>query len=102
MKIIQTFENFHAFENSDSDKDPNVSGLSSFMNKPLLGGNISDIAPNNVGSIAITISDKSETLGTIIYWLHDLFWQLDDLRDKKTPEDDKLLAEMGAILDSDN
>ena len=102
MKSIQTFENFHAFENSGSDRDPNVSGLSSFMNKPLLGGNIADIAPNNVGSVAITVSEKSGTLGTIIYWLHDLFWQLDDLRYKKTTEDDKILAEMGAILDNDN
>ena len=102
MKSIQTFENCHAFENSGSDRDPNVSGLSSFMNKPLLGGNISDIAPNNVGSVAITVSNESEKLGTIIYWLHDLFWQLDELRDKKTPEDTKVLSEMGAILDKDN
>jgi hypothetical protein len=102
MKIIQAFENFHAFENSGSDKDPKVSGLSSFINKSLLGGYISDIAPNNISSIAITISDKSGTLGTIIYWLHDLFWQLDGLRDKKTPEDAKLLSEIGAILDRDN
>lgn len=102
MKIIQAFENFHAFENSGSDKDPKVSGLSSFINKPLLGGNISDITPNNVGSIAITISGKSGTLGTIVYWLHDLFWQLDGLRANKTKEDEQILAEMGAILDKDN
>ena len=123
MKIIQTFENFHAFENSGSNKEPDVSGLYDFRNKPLLGGYILDIFPNNVGSVGIRISSEPDSkmapfvdagvqtgkkvsefneIGTIIYWLHDLFWQLDDLRYKKTPEDDKLLAEMGAILDKDN
>jgi hypothetical protein len=123
MKIIQTFENFHAFENSGSNREPDVSGLYDFRNKPLLGGYILDVFPNNVGSVGIRISSEPDSkmvpfvgaggqtgkkvsefdeLGTIIYWLHDLFWQLDDLRYKKTPEDDKLLAEMGEILNRDN
>ena len=106
MKIIQAFENFHAFENSGSNKEPDVSGLNNFINKPLLGGYILDIFPNNTGSIGITISYKSgndqEKLGTIVYWLHDLFWQLDNLRNQKTPADEKLLSEMGEILDSNN
>jgi hypothetical protein len=114
--IIKTFENFKKFENT---KPVDISVLYDFRNKPLLGGYILDTFENNLGSIGIKISTEPDTkqvpfvdagkvsgkktedfeiLETIIYWIEENEWNLGKLQYKKTPEDEKLLAEIASKL----
>jgi hypothetical protein len=101
---VQTFENFHALKNAK--KDPKISGLEKFKGRSLFGGYISDFFIHNSATVGVTITEQkdpaSKVIAKIYYWTIDFFWQLDDLRGKDTPEDKKLLAEIGDTIDSDN
>ena len=103
MNIIKTFESFHAFDMNNEKLG--VEGLSKFIGKPLLGGYITNPFVNNAASVGVMISDTPDSNSTdtdnkILFWINDYFWQLDGLRNKKTPQDEILLSEMAKVIDS--